>query len=103
MSGNGVVGQGQPCIIILTPAGLDQASSSSSVATIPLAMTIKVTDALGNNVSASSLPRVSMDPSVSAGALVPQAATASLLPGSLITFDAASGTSWFNLKTKVAK
>ena len=77
-------------------AVLDQ----TAPATIPVKLKVKVTDALGNNVSASSLPVVSMAAAGSAGNLVPQTAPGSSLPDSLFTFDPTSGTSRFNLKTK---
>ena len=67
---------------------LDQTTPTTSVGTIPLTMKIKVTDALGNNVSASSLPVVSMSAVGSAGTLVPQTAPGSSQPDNLFTFDA---------------
>ena len=61
---------------------------------------IKVTDALGNKVSASSLPVVSMSAAGSAGTSVPQPAPESSQPVGLFAFDPADWTSRFNLKTK---
>ena len=68
-------------------AVLDQTAPT----TIPVKLKIKVTDALGNNVSSSSLPVVSMSAVGSAGNLVPQPAPGSSQPDSLFTFDPTSG------------
>jgi hypothetical protein len=68
--------------------------------TIPVKLKIKLTDALGNNVRASSQPVVSMTAAGSAGTLVPQPAPESTQPVSLFPFDPANWTSRFNLKTK---
>jgi len=61
---------------------------------------IKVTDALGNNVSASRLLAVSMSAVGSNGNLVPQSAPGNWNPGNPFTFDPTTGTYQFNLKTK---
>ena len=61
-------------------------------------MKIKVTDALGNNVSAPYLPVVSMTAAGSAGTLVPQAGTGGSQPGDLFSFDPMTGTYRFKLK-----
>ena len=75
---------------------LDQATPSTSVGTIPLALKIKVTDALGNNVRSSSLPVVSMSAVGSAGNLVPQPAPGNSLADNMFTFDATNGTYRFS-------
>ena len=77
-------------------AVLDQTAPT----TIPVKLKVKVTDALGNNVSASSLPVVSMSAVGSAGDSGAAAAPGSSQPDSLFTFDPTSGSSRFNLKTK---
>jgi hypothetical protein len=89
-----------PTGTIETAAVIDQTTPNTSVGTIPITMTIKVTDALGNNVSASSLPAVSMSAVGSNGNLVPQAAPGNSNPGNPFTFDPTTGTYRFNLKTK---
>ena len=68
--------------------------------TIPIKLKVKVTNALGNNVSASSLPVVSMTAADSDGNLVPQTLPGNSLVDNLFTFDPTSGSSRFNLKTK---
>ena len=100
ISGNGVVGPGPLGNMNLTAAVLDQATPSTSVGTIPVTTTIKVTDALGNKVSSSSLPAVSMSAVGPAGTLVPQTSPGTSNLGNLFSFDPTMGTQRFKLKTK---
>jgi hypothetical protein len=85
-----------PTDTIDTAAAIVQTTPSTSVGPIPI--TVKVTDALGNNVSASSLPVVSMSAPGSAGSLVPQTALGTSDPDSLFTFDPTTGAYRFKLK-----
>ena len=93
---------------------LDQTAPTSSIGalsvldqtaptTVPVKLKIKLTDALGNNVSAPYLPVVSMTAAGSAGTLVPQPAPGSSQPVGLFAFDPTIWTSRFNLKTKGAR
>ena len=100
ISGNGVVGPGPLGGMNLTGASVGSTAPDTSIATIPIPMTIKVTDALGKNVNASSLPVVSTPAVGLAGTLVPQAVPGISLVDKLFTFDGTSGTNRFNLKTK---
>ena len=83
-----------------TAAVIDPTAPSTSVGTIPIPMTIKVTDALGHNVSASSLPVVSLSTVSSNRTLVHQTARGTSEPDNLFTLDPISGTYRFSLKTK---
>ena len=100
ISGNGVTGPGPTTNKNLVAAVLDQATPNMSAGTIPIAQTIKVTDASGSNVRSSRLPTVSMSAVGSASHLVPQPAPGSQPAGIVFTFDVTNGINRFNLKTK---
>jgi hypothetical protein len=68
--------------------------------TIPVKLTIKLTDALGNNVSAPSQTVVSMTATGSARTLAPQPAPESSQPVGLFAFDPTHWTSRFNRKVR---
>ena len=76
-------------------AAFDQTTPNTSGVMIPIK--IKVTDALGNNVSSSSLPVVSMSVIGPDGNPVPQTAPGNSQPGNLFTFEPTTGTYQFNL------
>ena len=79
-------------------AGTEPTGAVVDPTAIRLPMKIKVTDALGNNVSAWSLPVVSTTATGSAGTWVPQAGTGGAQPGDLFSFDPMTGTYRFKLK-----
>ncbi|WP_165230645.1 right-handed parallel beta-helix repeat-containing protein [Aquisphaera insulae] len=75
---------------------LDQAAP----ATIPIKLKIKLINAMGNNVGASSLPVVSMAAANSAGSLVPQGLPVGSPLDTPVAIDSASGAFRFGLKSK---
>ena len=76
-------------------AAFDQTTPNTSGGTIPIK--IKVTDALGNNVSSSNLPVVSMSVVGPDGNPVPQTAPGISQPGNLFTFEPTKGNYQLNL------
>jgi len=79
-------------------AMLDQNKPYQSGGTIPI--TIKVIDALGNNVGSSSLPVVSISVLAPVGNPAAPLAPGNSQPDNLFAFDPTTGTYQLNLKTK---
>jgi len=97
INGNGVAGPSRLTNTNQAVALFDPTTPTTSVGTSPLALKIKVADALGNDVRSSTLPVVSMPAVGSAGNRVLQSAPGNSLVDNLFTFDA---TNRFNPKSK---
>ncbi len=102
IEGSGSAGTSTPTNTKEAMALFDPTTLTTSVGTIPLALKIKVTDALGKNVHSSTVPVVSVSAFASARTLVPQPAAGNSLPDNLLTFDATNEANRFNLKTRVS-